>query len=94
MWIVIVMSIIIILLIISIGAAISRINELEELVQFKPYNTMHIDHQHKMVHLTVSGKLNQEQKDILERNYQSYVDDGYRVTVFDDTFTLRIETKE
>ncbi len=94
MWIVIVMSIIIILLIISIGAAISRINELKELVQFKSYNTMYIDHQHKLVQMTLKGKASPEQKEQVEITMQSYIDDGYKVLVLDDTFTLRIETNE
>lgn len=60
----------------------------------EPYNTMYIDHQHKLVQMTLKGKVSPEQKEQVEIAMQSYIDDGYKVQVLDDTFNLRIETKE
>ncbi|OFV21561.1 hypothetical protein [Staphylococcus sp. HMSC14C01] len=58
------------------------------------YHTMYIDHQHKIIQLTIKGEIDQDKKRTIEQDLQAYIDDGYKVLVLDDTFTLRIETNE
>lgn len=94
MWVVIAM---IVLLVISIVLAISTTKKTEQIEylinkQQEPYNTMYIDHQHKLIQMKIKGKVSEEQVESIESTMQSYIDDGYKVLVFDDSFSLRIET--
>lgn len=74
--------------------AIIMMNKEKHTEYSEPYHTMYIDHQHKMIQLTIKGKIDQDKKRTIELDLQAYVDDGYKVLVLDDTFNLRIETEE
>lgn len=83
-----------ILMAIIIIVAITIMNKEKHTDYSEPYHTVFIDHQRKMIQLTIQGKIDQNKERTIKQYFQDYVDDGYKLMVFDDTFTLRIETKK